>query len=171
MKITSFFKTAIGLSVIIFSHFAAAVDADSLAKHLDIRSWETHVELPPESFRTSIVRIKDGKPSDRLLDGPSDYAKTSDTLINILIGSTPSGYKITVIYDSNATLGTTTNIKAFNSTSGIRLPQKLSQGDYLLFGKLKSGLKNARAEEISSYEDGFLFRVQRDAQQDAAANP
>ena len=145
--------------------FAAAIQAtlaittDELASYLGVSSWNTTIDLPPESFIVEIYTIKDGAPNKRLIEGMTEWSKAPEKGITFMIGSVEIGYKVVVKYGGGVTMTAIPPMKNFTHTMSSELPDSIGEGDHVLIGKPYPDYNNSPINPVSGYSEGFLVRV------------
>lgn len=137
-----------------------AMTADELARYLDVTAISTTVELPAESFVTEVWTIKDGQADKRLIEGMAAWNREPDRGITVMIGAENGTYKVVVAYGGGVTMRALSGIPVFRGTLSGDFPQKISEGDYPLFGEPRFGAGGS-AREMNTFKRGFLLRIRK----------
>lgn len=141
---------------------SSAITPDELAAYLGITSWRTAVELPPNSYTAELYEFVDGKAKDANIIALPEYAKHPEVGFTIMTGSQNGKYRF-VVMGWNGTYGVTTEEGTFGSTIGGSLPDKIKEGDFILFGEPLGGAAFHASDDIHSFSKGFLLRVKKHA--------
>ena len=136
------------------------VTADQLANYIGVKTWDSKVSLPGQSFRVGIFEINKGKVGNPISVGNSGDNSKPDEGFIVMVGIENKKYKIVISYPSGfgPTVDIHTQIAAFEETVGYPLPKTLTSGDYLLFGVPKHD-RNTHSK-IEDFDRGFLLRIE-----------
>jgi hypothetical protein len=142
---------------------ARALTAEDLATHLGVKYWETQVDLPPGTFRASLVEITNGHLSHQSASFAGDSRDINGSFLTIMISHPPGTLKKSIV------LGAASNrrveslfFKDVSMPQTLVLPGRIGPGDYLLGGAWKkhNGVSVATGR-IADLKYGFLLRIER----------
>lgn len=148
------------LTILLFSiGVVSAITSDELAAFLGISSWHTEVDLPSDSYIVQIFGFADGKIAETDLGEMTKTVKSSNDLA-IIAGKQDGTYKFTII-NAEGSYGIPTSEPALDRTLSPHLPEKVKEGDFILFGKPLLGSEFHRDNDIHSYVKDYLLRIKK----------
>src|SRR5258707_3911374 len=68
-------------------------------------------------------------------------------------------YKVAIPFSSGGPLRAATKIALFDQTLSPSLPQKIREGDFVLFGKPVEGYASRDLNDVKTYSKGFVLRI------------
>ena len=159
MKIPGFLVPLLTFAVL-SAGAARGVTPDELAAYLGISSWHTTVDLPPGSFSVQICEFADGEVKGAELVSLPDLAKHPENGLTILSGSQEGKYRFELVGWSGSH-GVPTVTPTLARTILPRLPEKIGEGDFVLFGQPLEGKSVPEPNDLRSYSRGFLLRIKK----------
>ena len=148
------------VNVVICTGGLSAITPDELAAYLDVSSWHTAVDLPPNSYVVELHEFVDGKVRDASIISIPEFAQHPEVGLTIMSGKQDGKYRF-VLKGWNGTYGTATEEVTFSHTIGSALPDKIKEGDFILFGEPLSGGASHASDDIHSFAKGFLLRIKK----------
>lgn len=150
------------LSLALFSlPGASGITVDELARFLNVSSWKSVIDLPPESYSVELYPIELGEVGERILVSQPETTRHPEAGIMIAVGPQDGNYKIMITFGSAGSLSAVTKVPLFEQTLSQSLPDRLRAGDYVLFGQPRQGAKPADTSTIRGFAKGFLLRIKR----------
>lgn len=138
---------------------ARNITAAELASFLGISSWETKVELPPNSYSIEICPFEDGKIGQGLFRDQVDWSKDPEGKVTIIAGPEGDNYRFTISSKTAGTFGTTPRISRFDMTYTPSLPDTVSEGVFILLAEPRKGDGTAPQNDPASYKRGFVLKI------------
>jgi hypothetical protein len=138
---------------------AREITAPEIASFLGISSWETRVDLPPDTYSIDICPIEDGIIGSSLIAGQIDWSKNADGRFVFISGTQDGNYKLSVSSPKVGGLTFTTHVPVFKGTYNPSLPETVSEGTFILFADTVARDSTGGQNEPATYKRGFVLRV------------
>ena len=153
----SIFRSLLVAFVVV--HSASAITTDQLASFLNISSWQTVIDLPAESYAIEIREVTDGAVGDAILVSEPQWTRKPEKGIAIMAGTHDGKYKLGIVFSSGGSVRAQTKVPTLDHTLGPPLPEKIQQGDFMLFGKPYDASRNSH--DPKTYSRGFVLRIKK----------
>ena len=172
LALTLFFAIALSWEL---SLAAESPTVSDLARHLQIRSWSTKVDVPAGTFGAAVLQVRDGKVINTAVGGIKGPCDDSDGQRLVIFADTlAKGTTVTLILGASSITNRDAAIKPqIDLTGAIGLPSSVTVGTYVLGGQFRTeGGSIVASRDPEDLVSGLVLRIYRDeAEQGAAANP
>ena len=157
MKPVKLLLVLLAVAVILVGNLSA-ITSDELAAYLGVSSWHTTVDLPPNSYDVEVCEFVDGHIKDASVISIPEFAKHPEVGLTLMSGKQDGKYRF-VLMGWNGSYGAATEETTFGHTIGSGLPDKIKEGDFILFGDPLGGAAFHSSDDIHSFSKGFLLRI------------